>query len=219
MSELLPFQQELIAIGRRLDERRMIAGTDGNISMRLNEDRVLITPSGRCKGRLNPDELLVVDLDGQRLKGDLEPSSESLMHLYVYRRRPDVNACVHAHPPHATAFAVTGQALTDNVLPEMVIGVGTVPLTNYAPPGTEAVPQSLEPHIAESNAFLLRNHGLLTLGRTLEEAYNRHETVEHFARILSVARQLGEVDLIPAHDIERLVSIRTRLFGSPQQRD
>jgi len=186
----------------------MIAGSDGNISVRLDKDRILITRSGVAKGRMTERDIVVVAPNGGHVAGDGKPSSEMPMHLYVYNERPDIMACVHAHPPHATAFAVAGLPLEDDVLPEVVVFVGRIPLTEYAPPGTDAVPKALAPHVKTNNAFLLRNHGLLTVGRTLEEAYNRHETVEQLAKILTLARQLGQVHRIPQDDFERLSAMR-----------
>ncbi|MBI5266358.1 MAG: class II aldolase/adducin family protein [candidate division Zixibacteria bacterium] len=194
--------------GRLLSERQMLAGSGGNMSIRLDRDRVLITRSGVAKGRLTPDDIILVDPDGRHVRGDGEPSTEMLMHLFVYRERPDVMACVHSHPPYATAFAVAGIPLEADILPEVVVYVGDIPLTKYASPGTNAVPESLAPYVKDHNAFLLANHGLLTVGKTLEQALNRHETVEQLARILAQARQLGAVNRIPRTDIDRLSAIR-----------
>lgn len=212
----------MVEAGTRLYDRGLLAGTDGNISVRLDDDRIMITPAGLAKGRMLADDMVVVDINGKHLQGRHSASSESAMHLFVYRNRPEVKACVHAHPPCATAFAVAGIALAEDILPEVVLFIGGVPLTDYAPPGTEAVPRSLEPHIESNNAFLLRNHGLLTIGRTLDEAYNRHEMVEHFAKIVTLARQLGNVDSIPSEDFVRLEKMRARLedawSGRPEER-
>jgi L-fuculose-phosphate aldolase len=207
----IEYRQQIVEIGRRLAERQMVSGADGNISTRLPDGRILITPSGLAKGRLRPDDLVIVDPHGQKLEGSRSASSESPMHLAAYKMRPDINACVHAHPPYVTSFAVAGEELPYDVLPEVVVCVGPVPLTEYAPPGTSAVPDSLAPFLPDHVAFLLRNHGLLTIGRNLEEAYLRHETVEHFARILHLARQLGNVERIPEEDLERLEELREKL--------
>jgi L-fuculose-phosphate aldolase len=204
-------RNQIVSLGRKLAERQLIAGTDGNISVRLDSHRILITPAGAAKGDMVSDDLVTVDLEGRQLQGNNSPSSEMAMHLYVYRKRPDITACVHAHPPHATAFAVAGEPLPDGILPEVVLFVGPVPMTEYAPPGTEAVPDSLSPYVDHANAFLLRNHGLLTLGRTLEEAWHRHETIEHYARILILSRQVGRPRKIPAEDLERLSDMRRTL--------
>lgn len=205
------YRQMMVEIGRRLAERQMVAGADGNLSARLPDGRILITPSGLAKGRLRPDDLVVVDHLGQKLEGSRSASSESAMHLAAYQARPDIGACVHAHPPYATSFAVAGIELPDDILPEVVVTVGPVPLTEYAPPGTPAVPESLAPFLPDHDAFLLRSHGLLTLGADLEEAFLRHETIEHFARILHLARQLGTVGRIPDYDFARLNDLRRTL--------
>ena len=204
-------RKSVAEIGRRLYDRGMLAGTDGNLSVRLDDDRILITPAGQAKGWLKPDDLVLVDINGKHLQGRFRASSEMLMHLVVYQNRPDVTACVHSHAPHATAFAVAGVPLGDDILPEVVICCGRIPLTDYAPPGTDAVPKAIEPHLENNHAFLLRNHGLLTVGRNLEEAWQRHEVVEHYARIVLLARQLGNVDAIPSDDFKRLEDIRRRL--------
>ncbi len=211
MGSSLSAERAVVDIGRRLHERGMVAGTDGNISVRLDDDRIMVTPSGLAKGRLADNDMVIVDINGKLLQGNNRPSSEVDMHLCVYRSRPEVRACVHSHAPYATAFAVAGIQPGDDVLPEVVVDVGRVQLTEYAPPGTEAVPRSIKPHLESCNAMLLRNHGLLTIGRSLEEAYCRHELVEHYLKILFLARQLGNVEAIPSDDFERLENIRRKL--------
>ncbi len=203
-------EAQIIAAGKILAEHQMVAGSAGNLSVRIDGDRIMITRSGVCKGRLVPEDLIVVDLDGKVIQGNGSPSSETKMHVFAYRERPDVRACVHAHPSYSTAFAVAGVSLPGNVLPEVVVYIGDIPLSKYAAPGTDEVPQSLKPHIKTGNAFLLANHGLLTLGSDMEEALNRHETVEQYAKIYWLARQLGEVQTIPERDLGRLIEIRSR---------
>jgi len=204
-------RRQIVEVGLRLQERGFLAGSDGNISLRMEHNRILITPAGKPKGRLDPADLIIVSLDGQKLEGSGSPTTEMAMHLAIYRARPEINACVHTHPPYATAFAVAGIPLPDDILPEVVVFVGPVPICEYAPPGTEAVPRSLSPYIETHHAFLLRNHGLLTIGRSLEEASNRHETVEHYAQILWLARQLGDWNRIPKEDFQRLTRIRQQV--------
>jgi L-fuculose-phosphate aldolase len=168
----------------------------------------MITASGIPKGRMTGADLLTVNLAGEVVEGSGRPSSEIQMHLTCYRSRSDIAAVVHSHAPYATAFAAADQQLPADVLPEAVLFVGEIPLTEYAPPGTEAVGQSLAPYLKDNNAFLLRNHGLLTIGRTLDEAMNRHETVEHLARISWLANQIGGATPIPAEDLQRLTEMR-----------
>lgn len=199
---------KIATIGRRLYARGLIAGGDGNVSARIDAGHIIITPSGRSKGILHPDDMVITDMDGCPQDNYARPSSEIDMHLAVYRFRPDAAACVHAHPPYATAFAVAGQALTEQILPEVVLLVGEIPLTAFASPGTEQVAQSLEPFIADHDAFLLKNHGVVTVGETLEQAYNRMETVEHYARILFLSKQLGHTDRLDEKEIARLETLR-----------
>ncbi|MEW5795230.1 MAG: class II aldolase/adducin family protein [Candidatus Zixiibacteriota bacterium] len=204
-------RKQLIEVGKRLTKMRMVAGSDGNLSARLENGHILITPSGVPLGDLDADDLVMVDLHGTKLDGDGEPSSELATHLYLYKSRPDIQAVVHAHPPYATAFAVAGVEMEWRSLPEMVVLVGPVALTEYAPPGTEAVPKALEPFFANHDAFLLRNHGLVTVGRSVMIAWQRHEIVEHAARILHLSRTLGGPQHIPGSDFERLENLRNTL--------
>ncbi len=185
---------EIVRVCRRLWEAGLIAGPDGNVSVRLPDDRVLVTPSGISKVDVTPEQLAVLTLDGGQVAGPLRASSEVKMHLRVYRRRADVRAVVHAHPPTATAFAVAGEDFMAPVLPEVILQMGGVPLVPYATPGTDAVPDGLEPFLARHDAFLLANHGATTVGATLREAHQRMESLEHAARIIAAARALGRVN-------------------------
>lgn len=211
MSSPYTKKNEIVEFGHLLYKQKLVSGTDGNLSVRLDDDRILVTPSGLAKGRLSAENIVTVDINGKKLQGSLNPSSEIAMHTFVYQNREDITACVHSHAPYATSFAVAGIELTEDILPEVVLFIGGIPLTEYAPPGTDAIPKSLEPHIEDNNAFLLRNHGLLTIGRSIEEAYNRHEIVEHYARIVHLSRQLGNVNSIPSDDFKRLEKMRQKL--------
>jgi len=199
---------QLLECGRRLEQKGFVAGSDGNISARLGPGQILVTPSGMEKGRLTEADLVVVNEAGQVLDGNQRPSSEIGMHLAVYRARPEISAVVHSHAPYATAFAAAGIELPDNVLPETVYFVGKVPLVPFAPPGTKAVGEGLGPYLAEGLAFLLANHGLLTIEKDLSQAYNVHETVEHSAKVIWLAKALGGAQPLPAHEIERLSQMR-----------
>lgn len=204
-------RKELADASRRMSSGSLVVGTEGNLSVKLDDGRIMITPSGVNKGCLTADDMVIVDEHGKKLAGYRAPSSELSMHLFVYRNRPDVKACVHGHPPYTTAFAVAGINLEDNILPEVALFVGKIPMTDYSPPGTPDCSQVLESWIEKNNAFLLRNHGLLTIGRNLEEALNRHETVERLAQIVHLAYQLGNVNQIPSDDYRRLERLREKL--------
>jgi len=208
MAQVNNIAHEIVEIGKILYQRGLIAGSEGNISARLDDNRILVTPSGLCKGRVTSDDLVLVDSEGCQHGGAKSASSELPMHLHVYRKRPDIRACIHSHAPYATSFAVAGMGLPCDVLPEAALFLGPVPLTEYAPPGTESVGNSLDPFLGEGEVFLLKSHGLLTIGTDLEEALRRHEMVEQYARIVHLAKQLGNVDTIPASDLERLEQLR-----------
>jgi L-fuculose-phosphate aldolase len=194
----------IVDVARRLYARGLIAGPDGNVSVRLENGDILITPSGRSKGVLTPESLLVVDSSGEVVDGEGRPSSEMPMHLRLYQRRADVHAVVHAHPPTATALGVAGLSITAPVLPEVILQMGTVPLVPYATPGTDALPDSMEPFLMHHDAFLLANHGATTVGSTLEIAHQRMESLEHAALILFAARSLGTVNELSAADVMAL---------------
>ena len=185
-------ERELICrIGRLLYDRGYVASNDGNISVRCG-DRLIMTPSGVSKGRMTEDMLLVTDLEGNVLEGNRHPTSEGKMHLAVYRHRPDVRAVVHAHPPVSTAFAACRKGLETPYLAELVVGLGTVPCTpEFAMLSTEEVPESVVPYLPDHNAVLLANHGALTWGGDLWEAFDRMETVEHTAKIVLNIQTLG----------------------------
>jgi L-fuculose-phosphate aldolase len=189
--------------GRRLMDRGLIAGAEGNISARSGPGRLLVTPAGRSKGDLEPADLVEVDLEGRIVRG-IGPSSELGLHLAVFRLRPDVGAVVHAHPPAATGFAAAGLALDDGVLPELVVQFGTVPLVPFGVPGSPELGERARPYLSDHDALLLANHGAVTLAPTVEEAEQRMESLEQGARILLVARLLGGAQRLAPTELDTL---------------
>ena len=194
--------------GRRLAERGLIAGSDGNIAARCGADRVLVTPAGRDKGELAPGDLVEVDLAGRVVRGPGRPSSELDMHLVIFAQRTDVGAVVHAHPPVATGFAVAGKILGDGSLAELASQFGMVPIVPYGAPGTPELGERVRPFAREHDALLLANHGAVTLGPTVEAACYRMESLEQGARILLVARLLGGARPLTPEEVARLVAPR-----------
>jgi L-fuculose-phosphate aldolase len=199
---------EIVEVGRRMYDRRFTASNDGNISVRLGTDRLLMTPKSVCKGFMTPDMICVTDLEGRKLQGDRDPSSEMLMHLEVYRQRPDAQAVVHAHPPIATGFAVAGIPLDRAVLAEVLTTLGSIPIASYATPSTSELPDAVRKYVKAHDGMLLANHGALTLGGDLFSAYYKMETIEHFATISLVARLLGRENLIARDEVLRLQELR-----------
>src|SRR4029079_14018933 len=199
---------DIVEVGRRLYARAYTASNDGNISVRLGEGRLLMTPKSVCKGFMSPEMMCVTDLDGRKLEGDRDPSSEMQMHLEVYRQRPDVQAVVHAHPPIATGFAVAGIPLDRAVLAEVITTLGSVPIAEYATPSTKELPEAVRKYVKRHAGILLANHGALTLGADLFGAYYKMETIEHFAKISLVARLLGGERLLSRQEVDRLQGLR-----------
>jgi len=198
----------IVEVGRRLYARGYTASNDGNISLRLDDRRLLMTPKSVCKGFMTPEMMVVTDLDGKKLAGDRDPSSEMQMHLEVYRQRPDAGAVVHAHPPMATGFAVAGIPLDRAVLAEVVTTLGSVPIAEYATPSTRELPEAVRKYVKAHDGMLLANHGALTLGADVFAAYYKMETIEHFAHISLVARLLGGERLLSRQEVDRLQGLR-----------
>ncbi|MBI3493880.1 MAG: class II aldolase/adducin family protein [Acidobacteria bacterium] len=199
---------DIVEVGRRMYARGYTASNDGNISVRLGSDRLLMTPKSVCKGFMTPDMMCITDLDGKKLQGDRDPSSEMLMHLEVYRQRADVQAVVHAHPPTATGFAVAGIPLDRAVLAEVLTTLGSIPIAEYATPSTKELPEAVRKYIKAHDGMLLANHGALTVGTDLYGAYYKMEIIEHFAKISLVARLLGGENLISRGEVMRLQELR-----------
>lgn len=200
-------RRAIVDVGRRLWRRGLVAGGEGNVSVRLGEGRLLATRSGVCKGFLEPDDLLVVDLSGRPLAESGRPSSELAMHLEIYRRRGDVGAVVHAHPPTATGFAIAGRPLDDCVVPEVIATLGRVPIVPYGTPSTDELPRQIAPYVRSHDALLLANHGAVTYGASLDRAIDTMESLEQAARSLLTAHLLGRVNRLSRGEVDRLLSL------------
>lgn len=183
--------RQIVAVCKALCERGFVTATDGNVSSRLPNGNILTTPTSLNKGRVRQDDLVEVTIEGRSVKTKQAPSMELGMHLFVYKKRSDINAVVHAHPTYATGFATARIPLDMPLFPEVIFGLGPIPLADFATPSTQEVADSIAPFVRSSNAILLTNHGVVTFGKDLDEAYFRMEKVEHAAHITFVARMLG----------------------------
>ncbi len=195
---------------RLIYEKGWVAANDGNVSIRLDENRILCTPTAISKRMVTVDDLVVCDLDGNKIEGSRERTSEIAMHTAIYSLRPDIRAVVHAHPPVATGFASAGRALDKALLPEVVIQLGAVPLASYGLPGTPALTNGMLPLIPHYDALLLENHGCTCYAPDVWQAFFRMEMVEHFARIAFVAEMLGGARALPRAEVEKLFEARSR---------
>jgi L-fuculose-phosphate aldolase len=211
MTREAELRQEIIEAGRRLYEKDFVASNDGNISVRLSETELLATPTGVSKGFMTPDQILKVDYQGNLITGFMKPTSELKMHLAVYTCRADVQAVVHAHPPTATGFAVAGEPMDKIAMPEVVYNLGQIRLSKYATPTTEEVPASIAEHITCSDAVLLANHGAITVGDNVMDAYFKMETLEAVAKITLVARTLGNENILDDDQKQVLYRIRENM--------
>jgi len=206
-------RRDLCLVGKWIHQREYVAATDGNLSVRLDAGRILATPTGMSKGMMDPGDLVVVDTQGAKLHGRRNVSSEIAMHLLIYKRRPDVNAVVHAHPVAATGYAAAGIPLNLALISEVVLALGCIPLAAYGTPGTPELSQALSPLVAQYDAVLMANHGVVTYGHDLLTAFMRMETVEHFARISLVTQLLGRQTLLSREEVEKLGVAREKYFG------
>jgi L-fuculose-phosphate aldolase len=211
-SSIQALKRDIVEIGRRVYQRGYVASNDGNISARLDANRVLITPTGVSKGFMKIEDIIMVDMNGNVLAGHKKPSSEVFMHLRMYQERPDVNSVCHAHPVHATGFAVAGIPLDLCVLPEVVVALGSIPLVEYGTPGTAEFFEPVLKYLKDHDAFLLANHGALTIGKDVYNAYHKMETLEHFAHIAYEAMQVGTVQVLNPSQVQKLYDLRKR-FG------
>ena len=203
-------REQICEIGRRVYHRGFAAANDGNISCRIHEELLLCTPTGICKGFMKPTDLCKVDLDGRQHCGDRKHTSELQLHLEIYRNDPNVQAVVHSHPPHATAFGIAHVDIPTGILPEVEIFLGVVPRAEYETPGSAAFANTIKQFIGKANTVVLSNHGTVSWGPTLEQAYWNTEILDSYCRILILARQIGQVQHLPEPKLRELADLKLK---------
>ncbi len=203
----MSLRSELVYYSKQCYKNRFLAATDGNLSVRTIHDSILTTASGTCKGKITQLNIVEVDFSIKKINGSGKPSSELKLHRFIYESRKDINAVVHTHPVFATAFAASGNRLDKDVFPELVLNIGKVPLAVYGCPSTEELPKSISKYVKNSRAILLANHGLVTFGTNLEEAYYITEKVERAAEIIFYARLLGGEKQLTNAQVAKLKSL------------
>jgi L-fuculose-phosphate aldolase len=209
----MPDRNALIEICHKVYDKGFVSAYDGNISLLTENNSILITRSAVSKGDVKDSDIMEIDFAGNIINGTGKISTEYKIHLYAYSKRPEVNAIVHCHPTYATAFAAAGKGLTAPVFPEVILTLGKVPLCKYATPSTDELPLSMEPYIDYAWAFLLQNHGAVTLGKTLRDAYFKMEKLEHAAKTLFIARMLGGENELPPERVKELLSLAKSSYG------
>src|SRR3954470_4599842 len=205
-------KEQMCDVGRRIWLKGFCAGNEGNHSYRIGPDRFLCTPTGISKGNLKPDDLCVVDGKGKQISGKRKRTSEILMHLAIYKARPDVTCVIHSHPPHATAFAIAGVELPTCIHPEAEVFLGAVKTAKYVTPGDTRLGESILPYVQDSNTILLQSHGVVCFHPDLEQAYYQLEIVDAYARILILAKQVGSIRPLASDEMKELLALKTR-FG------
>lgn len=212
-------KEQMCEIGRRLYNKGFAAANDGNITIRINDREVLCTPTMVSKGFMKPEDICKVDYEGKQLAGTRKRTSEVLLHLAVYKARPDINGVVHCHPPHATAFAVAQEPIPKCVLPEVEVFLGEVPMAIYETPGTQKFAETVMPFVKDCNTIILANHGTVTFGPNLENAYFNSEIIDAYCKILLLARQLGRVNYFSEQQTRELLDLKKRIgYDDPRFR-
>ncbi len=204
-------REEFCEIGRRVYNKGFVAANDGNFSYRLAEDRVLCTPTRVSKGFMKPDDLCVVDMEGKQVSGKRKRSSEILLHLAIMKARPDIRACLHCHPPHATAFAVAHEPIPKCVMPEFEVFLGEVAITPYETPGGQKFADTVVPYVKDTDVIILANHGTITAGSDLMDAYFKTEIIDAYCRILILTKQLGRVNYYTDDKAAELLKLKPSL--------
>ena len=210
-------KQDICEIGRRLYNKGFAAANDGNITVRVGENEVLCTPTMHSKGFLKPDDIATVDMQGNQTAGRKKRSSEALLHLEIYKQRPDIKSVVHCHPPHATAFAVAREPIPQCVLPEVEVFLGDVPITKYETPGGQAFADTILPFVEKTNVIILANHGTVSFGEDVERAYWWTEILDSYCRILMLSRNLGKVNFFTEEKERELLDLKQKWgFSDPR---
>ena len=197
-------------IGRRIYNKGFAAANDGNITVRVAENEVLCTPTMHCKGFLKPEDISTIDMTGKQIAGSKPRSSEALLHLEIYKQRPDIKSVVHCHPPHATAFAIAREPIPQCVLPEVEVFLGDVPITKYETPGGQAFADTITPFVDRTNIILLANHGTVSYGENVERAYWWTEILDAYCRMLILAKQLGHVEFFNEQKERELLELKDK---------
>ena len=213
-------KQDICEMGRRLYNKGFAAANDGNITVRISENEVLCTPTMHSKGFLKVEDICTIDMTGKQTAGIKKRSSEALLHLEIYKQRPDIKSVVHCHPPHATAFAVAREPIPQCVLPEVEVFLGDVPITRYETPGGQAFADTVLPFVDKTNIIILANHGTVSFGVDVEQAYWWTEILDAYCRILMLARQLGNVSYFNEKEERELLDLKKKWgWADPRNTD
>lgn len=210
-------KKDICEIGQRIYNKGFAAANDGNITVRISDNEVLCTPTMHSKGFLKPDDISTIDMTGKQISGRKKRSSEALLHLEIYKQRPDIKSVVHCHPPHATAFAIAREPIPQCVLPEVEVFLGDVPITRYETPGGQAFADTIIPFVDKCNVMILANHGTVSFGENVERAYWWTEILDAYCRMLLLSRSLGRVNYLNETESRELLALKDKWgFSDPR---
>lgn len=204
MNSISDLKKELVMVCKMLYDRKLVSATDGNVSIKIDEDKMLVTPSGVNKGLLKEDMILTVDFNGKLIEGTLKSSKEVGMHIKIYEDRPDIGAIIHTHPPYSTAFAVAHETIKNNLLIETLVLLGDIAMAPYGTPGTKEILDSIEGLTENYDAILLKNHGVITYGEDIIDAFNKMDALENVAKTIVMSEIVGKPQEIPQDRIDYL---------------
>ncbi len=220
MANVHKIKQDICEIGRRLYDKGFVAANDGNITVRVSDNEVLCTPTMHSKGFLKPEDISIVDMTGKQISGNKKRSSEALLHLEIYKARPELKSVVHCHPPHATAFAVAREPIPQCILPEVEVFLGDVPITKYETPGGKAFAETILPFVHKTNVIILANHGTVSFGENVERAFWWTEILDAYCRILLLAKQVGRITFFDEKKERELLELKDKWgFTDPRNTD
>jgi L-fuculose-phosphate aldolase len=208
----MPSKKKIVEICHKIYNNGYVSAYQGNVSERISKEKFFITRSGVCKGYVSEKDILVIDINGKVLEGKGKVSTESKVHLYIYKKRKEIKSVVHCHPVYSSILSILGKGLTRHIFPEIILSLGKVPLCKYATPSTEKLAESLDPYVNYSLAFILQNHGAVTIGETIEDAYFNMEKLERTAEIVYKANLMGKISVLPKSKVDELVSISKKIY-------
>lgn len=200
------YKQDIIEVGREMYDRGLLNGTGGNMSIRISDEEIMITASGVCKGKLENDLITLTDMEGN-VKNGPKPARDIKMHLEIYKNCKDAGAVVHAHPPAVTGYAMSNRVPEGVVLPEILLTMGNVAYSRYATPTTQEVPSEIARIFQadkKAGAIILANHGAVTWGKDIFEAYYKMQTLEMYVKALAVAKIFGDLRVLTQEQEEQI---------------
>lgn len=206
-------KEEIVKVCHLVYQNKFVAAFDGNISALTSDNTVLITRSGICKGDVTINDIIETDLDGKIISGNGKISTENKLHFFIYKNREDVKAVVHCHPVYSTALGLIEEGFLSHYFPEVLLTLGKIPICKYATPSTTEVTDSIKEFISDSNAFILQNHGAVTLGSSVMDAYYRMEKLEHASKTILLAKAIGNPRILTEKNIKDLISISENTYG------